>query len=165
MKEQIINILENISLLLQIKGESFFKFSSYSKVAEIFRNNDYDIELLVKNGQLTNISGIGNAINEKISDFVLNGRMQYYEKITSEVPESLIELLKVDGLGPKKVFQLYKELNICTLDDLNLACQSGEVAKLKGFSENLNERILDSIKSIRFVGNYKDRKIDFDKIQ
>lgn len=165
MKEKIILILENISLLLQIKGESYFKFSSYSNAAEILRNNDYDIELLVKNFELENISGIGKALNEKISDFVLNGKMAYYEKLTSEFPESLLELLKVDGLGPKKVNLIYKELNIKTLDELQSACQSGDIIKLKGFSLATSVNILNSINKILSISNYKDRQIDFANIQ
>lgn len=164
MKNKVIEILENIANLLQIKGEPFFKFSSYSKAADLFRNTDYDIEQLVKDGELIKIDGIGKALNEKISDLVLNGEMKYYKKLTTEIPESLLELLKIDGLGPKKVYQLYTEAGINNIYELKVNCLNGKIALLKGFTATSTEKILKSIEELDSLSNYKERRIDFEKI-
>lgn len=165
MKEKIIQILENITLLLQIKGENFFKFSAYSKAADILRALDDDIVELVKNGRLSEINGIGKALNEKISDYVRNGKMTYYENLIIEYPLSLLELLKIDGLGAKKVQQVFNELNVKSVEELEKVCNSGQLENLKGFSKSGVGKILESIQIYKNNENYKERKIDFDKIQ
>lgn len=165
MKEKIIRILENIALLLQIKGENFFKFSAYSNAAEILRGIDDDIAELVNSGKLSEINGIGKALNEKIGEFVRNGKMTYYENLTLEYPLSLLEFLKIEGLGTKKVKQIFSELKIHTIDELEKVCNSGQLEELKGFSKSGVTKILDSIQIYRNNENYKERKIDFDKIQ
>ncbi|MDT3739524.1 MAG: helix-hairpin-helix domain-containing protein [Candidatus Kapabacteria bacterium] len=165
MNEQIIKILENISKLLEIKGESFFKFSAYSNAAEILRKGDYNIVELVITGKLSEIKGIGKALTEKITDYVMNGNMLYYELLTAEYPESLIELLKIEGFGPKKVFQVFNELNVKTVTELEDVINSGALAKLKGFTSAGVNKIIDSIDAFKSNDSYKERKIDFDQIQ
>ncbi|MBX3044459.1 MAG: hypothetical protein KIT33_11065 [Candidatus Kapabacteria bacterium] len=165
IKHQIIKILENISLLLQIKGESYFKFSAYSNAAEILKGNDFNIEQLVKEQKLSGINGIGDALNKKITDYILNGKMDYYEKLKAEYPESLLDMLKIEGLGPKKVNQIFSELKLSNIVELEKAANSGELIKLKGFSKKIIETVLNSINQIKQYDNYKERKIDFDKIQ
>jgi DNA polymerase (family X) len=165
MKENIIQILENIALLLQIKGENFFKFSAYSKGADILRAIDDDIVELVNNGKLSEINGIGKALNEKISDYVRTGKMTYYENLIADYPLTLLELLKIDGLGAKKVQQIYNELKVKSIEELEKVCNSGQLENLKGFSKTGVGKILVSIQIYRNNENYKERKIDFDKIQ
>jgi DNA polymerase (family 10) len=165
MKTELISILDNISKLLEINGESFFKFSSYSNAAETLRMGDYDIIQLVKDNQLSEIKGFGKALTEKITDYVTNGKMSYYENLITELPVSLIEILKIDGMGPKKVNQVYSELGIKNIEELRIACIEGKIEELKGFSKKTVANILDSINLFMQFNNYKERGIDFDKIQ
>lgn len=164
MKEKLIEILSNIAKLLEIKGEMFFKYNAYNVVAESLKSSEIDIELMVVEGRLSEIAGIGKALDTKISEYVLNGKMDFYEKLIAEYPESLLDMLKIEGLGAKKVKQIFAELNISDIDKLESACLKGELAKLKGFSDNYQSKILDSIAKIRNNPDYKLKNIDFKDI-
>ncbi|MFC2130946.1 DNA polymerase/3'-5' exonuclease PolX [Bacteroidota bacterium] len=142
---ELIKILNNVSILLELKGENPFKSRAYSNAAEIIANEDIDIEQAVKEDRLKDIKGFGKALVSKITDYVKNGKMEYYESLTSEIPESLISLTKLSNLGPKKVRQIWQELGITTMEELEMACKNGTLIKLKGFAEKTVEMILNSI--------------------
>lgn len=165
MNEEIIKLMTNISLLLQIKGESYFKFSAYSNAAEVIKRDNLDIKQLVTDGKISEIKGFGKALSEKITEFTLNGNLKYYDNLTKEVPEGLIDFLKVEGLGPKKVLQIYLETGISTLEMLSEACDNGRIESLKGFTVSSAGKIKNSTEQIINNADYKSRKIDFDQIQ
>jgi DNA polymerase (family X) len=165
MKDKVIEILNNIAKLLEIKGEMFFKYNAYVAAADKLKSLDIDIESMARENKLSEIDGIGKALDTKISEFVLTGKMSYYEKLTAEYPESLLELLKIDGLGAKKIKQIFSELGIIDIDELESSCINGDVAKLKGFSEVSQTKILESIQHIRSNPNYKVTNIHFRDIQ
>lgn len=165
MKEKIIELLNNIAKLLEIKGDMFFKYNAYVIAADRLKSVEADIENMAKENKLSEIEGIGKALDTKISEFVLTGKMSYYEKLTAEYPESLLELLKIDGLGAKKIKQIYTELGIIDIEGLESSCIKGDVAKLRGFSEVSQTKILDSIQHIRSNPNYKVTNIHFRDIQ
>jgi|GEM_PF-2969878 len=165
MKEKIIELLNNIAKLLEIKGDMFFKYNAYVIAADRLKSVEADIENMAKENKLSEIEGIGKALDTKISEFVLTGKMSYYEKLTAEYPESLLGLLKIDGLGAKKIKQIYTELGIIDIEGLESSCIKGDVAKLRGFSEVSQTKILDSIQHIRSNPNYKVTNIHFRDIQ
>ncbi|MBE2188287.1 MAG: hypothetical protein IAE98_02365 [Candidatus Kapabacteria bacterium] len=165
MKEKIIELLNNIAKLLEIKGDMFFKYNAYVIAADRLKSVEADIENMAKENKLSEIEGIGKALDTKISEFVLTGKMSYYEKLTAEYPESLLELLKIDGLGAKKIKQIYTELGVIDIKGLESSCIKGDVAKLRGFSEVSQTKILDSIQHIRSNPNYKVTNIHFRDIQ
>src|SRR6056297_1862608 len=119
---EIAQILENISILLEIKEENPFKIRAYRAAAEKIRNENVDVIKEIKNGSLNEVKGFGKALVSKITDLVEKGKMEYYERLTAEAPESLIGLTKIAGLGPKKTARLWKELGITTMDELEKAC-------------------------------------------
>lgn len=164
-KYEIIEILRNISLLLQIKGENFFKFAAYSKAADILSNKGVDISELINADKLSEIDGIGKALNQKITELYKTGKLKYYDDLTQEYPLELIELFKIDGLGPQKVKQIFCELKIRNIDELELACKNDVLEKLKGFTKNSSEKILKSIELIKSDVNYKNKGINFVDIQ
>jgi DNA polymerase (family 10) len=149
INKKIVKILRNISILLQIKGENPFKANAYSNAADIIESLQLDVVELVKNGKLGEIKGFGEALVKKITEFVETGKITFYEKLKSEVPEELVTLTKVPGIGPKKIKVLYEQLGIKTIEDLENACLEGRVAKIKGFSANSQEIILNSIQHIK----------------
>ncbi len=149
MNDKIIKILKNIALLLEIKGDNPFKSRAYSNAAEIIETQNIDIEKAVRAGSLAEIKGFGKALQEKISDFVHNGRMEYYEKLKEEVPLSLLKIVKLPNIGPKKAGKLFREHGVKTLDDLETMCKSGHLAKLKGFSPKSQEMIFMGIGHIK----------------
>jgi DNA polymerase (family X) len=147
--QELIKILKNISILLELKGENPFKSRAYTNAAEIIKIEDIDIERAVKEKTLKDIKGFGKALVSKITGYVETGKMEYYEKLTAEVPESLVALTKLSNLGTKKVRQIWQELGITTMEELEMACKNGTLLKLKGFTEKTIEMIINSIEHKR----------------
>ena len=129
----VADILYEIADLLDIKGEIFFKTRAYRMAAESIERLEEDVKTVVLEDRLKMIPGIGDAIAKKITEIVLTGKLEYLEKLKKEIPESLLELLKIQGLGPKKVSALYKNLGITSIDELKNACLEGKVENLDGF--------------------------------
>lgn len=151
-KHEVAAILEEIAFLLEILGENVFKVRAYHTAAKAIDSLDEELEKMVKEERLQQIPGIGEGIASKISILVNKGRLPYYEKLKKMVPEGLLELIKVPGLGPKKVMQLYKELHIKSLKELTDACQKGKVSQLAGFGPKTEKNILDNLKKLKVYG-------------
>ncbi len=139
--EIVIKLLNNISQLLLIKGELSFKSQAYKTAADIIEIQNLDVFSLVKENKLSEVDGFGKALVEKISDYVQNGEMAYYKKLTAEVPESLLELLEIDGLGTKRISKLWKELNVKSKEDLIRVLNDGTLSELTGFGKKLIENL------------------------
>ncbi|MGA2297475.1 MAG: helix-hairpin-helix domain-containing protein [FCB group bacterium] len=147
--KKLIKILENISIILEIKGENPFKARAYSNAAQKIKNENIDIHEAVRNNNLARIKGFGEALQKKITDYVQNGKMSYYEKLIEEIPESLIELTKIPNIGPKRAKLLYEQLNISNIDELEKACLDGRLTQVKRFTANVQDEILKSIQIIK----------------
>lgn len=145
----LLKIFRNIAILLRIKGENPFKADAYDKAADIIESQQLDIKELVQQNKLAEIKGIGEALAKKISEFVQTGRLEYYEKLKTEIPPELITITRLPNLGPKKTKLLYDKLGIRTIDELEKACQENKLANLKGFSKKSQEIILNSIQHYR----------------
>ncbi len=167
MNEQIIKILHDLALLLEIKGENPFKSRAYSNAADIIKNQNIDIENAVRQGTLAEIKGFGKALQEKITDYVLNGEMKYFEKIKEEIPIGLLKVIKLPGIGPKKAGMLFREYGVRGIEDLDNMCKNGELAKVKGFNTKSQEIIFIGIGHIKAnIGRFSQESIkqDIEKI-
>jgi DNA polymerase (family 10) len=146
MKNKLVaDILYQIADLLDIKGEIFFKTRAYRMAAQTIEVLDEDIDNVVKEGRLESIQGVGEALAKKIKEIVETGNLEYFERLKKEIPEGLLELLELPGLGPKKVAALYKNLDITTVDALRKACLQGKLRDLDGFGEITERNILRGI--------------------
>ena len=146
MKNQFVaDILNEIADLLDIKGEIFFKTRAYRIAAQAIEVLEEDIETVVSEDRLTSISGIGAAIAKKITEIVETGRLEYLEELTKEIPNGLLDLLKIQSLGPKKVASLYKNLGITSIKKLRDACLQGKLRNLDGFGVITELNILRGI--------------------
>lgn len=144
-REEIAEILEEIAILLELKGENVFKTRAYRNGAEAVMNTEEDIIALAKEGNLGGIKGFGKALQEKVAELVQTGKMTYYENLRGEFPEGLFELFELSGLGPKKIKALYTKLDVDSISSLKTVCESGKVAELSGFGKKTVEKILESI--------------------
>jgi DNA polymerase (family 10) len=154
-KKEVSNILEKIGLMLELKGENPFKSRAYYNGARIIETLDESLLTLVDERRLDKIAGIGKTLQEKITELVTTGRLQYYEDLMSDFPDTIFELLKVPGLGPKKVRVLYNELDIKTLGELEYACMENRLIYLPGFGKKTQQNIIKGIESInRYRGQY-----------
>jgi len=146
MKNQLVSeILYKIADLLDIKGEIFFKTRAYRMAAQNIEVLDEDIEVVTKEDRLQSIPGVGEALAKKIKEIVETGRLEYFEKLKKEMPEGLLALLEILGLGPKKVSALYNKLGITDIEKLRKACLNGKLRELDGFGEITERNILRGI--------------------
>ncbi|AFK86328.1 PHP domain-containing protein [Thermoanaerobacterium aotearoense SCUT27] len=154
-KKTVVNILNEIGLLLELKGENPFKSRAYYNAARTIEVLDDDIEKLIKEDRLKDVKGIGDAINKKLTELVTTGRLEYYENLKASIPEGLIEMLKIPGLGPKKIKTLYDKLDIKTVGELEYACIENRLVELPGFGEKTQKKILEGIQFIKqFSGKH-----------
>ncbi len=144
-RETLAETLEEIALLLEMKGENPFKVRAYRQGADTVLGFDGDIVELAKNNQLGGIKGLGEALRDKLHELASTGTLVYHQNLRAEFPEGLFELFELDGLGPKKIVALHKTLGIGSVADLKLACEAGTIAKLSGFGAKTQAKILESI--------------------
>ncbi|MDE0859809.1 MAG: DNA polymerase/3'-5' exonuclease PolX [Akkermansiaceae bacterium] len=144
-REHLVKTLENIALLLELKGENPFKTRAYRNGAEIVQNFDGDIVTRASEGDLKGIKGIGDALQQKLHELASTGSLAYHENLRAEFPETLFELFEIQGLGPKKIKAVYDQLEVDSVASLKKACEDGKVASLKGFGAKTAEKILGAI--------------------
>ena len=101
-KNEVADVLNNIGMLLELKGDNVFKVRAYYDAARVIENMEDDLEAIVKEGRLGEVKGFGSALTTKITELVTTGRLEYYEKLKSEFPSGLLDLFRLQGLGPKK---------------------------------------------------------------
>ena len=143
--EEIVEVLDHIAILLEIKGENAFKIRAYQNGARILENIDQDLGTLIDQNQLQTIKGIGDALVDKISTLWQDQPLDFYENLKNSVPIDLLELLEIPGLGGKKIHRLHSQLGVQTITDLKTVCQNGRLAALKGFGQRTAENLLSGI--------------------
>lgn len=146
-KEQIAGILDEIHVILELKGENPFKVRAYQTAARALEALDEDLGEMIEGRGLGSIKGIGKALAEKIEMLYKEGHLKYYEELKASIKPGLIEMLEIPGLGPKKIKAMNEGLGIASIKELEAACKSGKVAELDGFGEKTQEKILMGIKN------------------
>lgn len=144
-RENLAAVLEEIALLLELKGENPFKTRAYRQGAEALLNFEGDIVERAANNELAGIKGIGESMQEKLHELASTGRLEFYENLRAEFPAGLFELFDLQGLGPKKVKALHEVLGIGSVAELKAACDANTVAGLPGFGAKTQEKILAAI--------------------
>src|ERR1700724_1363673 len=148
-KEQTIELLETIARLLELKGENPFKIRAYTNAPRGLETFSGNFQTAVVEEKLGELNGIGDAITKKISEFVLTEKLEYFEKLQAEFPETLFELFEITGLGGKKVKALYEQLGIKNIADMEAAAKDGRIAVLPGFGEKTAANLLQAIERRR----------------
>jgi len=146
--KQLAGVFTLIANLLEIKGEIIYKTLAYRKAAESLDTLGREASEYWKEGKLADIPGVGKAIGEKIDELLSTGKLEFLEKLTKEVPESLAGWLQVPSLGPKKIAMIWKALNITTLAELEYAAKAGKLRDLPGMGAKSETAILDGIASL-----------------
>jgi DNA polymerase (family 10) len=154
--KDVIRILEEIGVLLELKGESPFKSIAYANAARRLETLDEELEELVRRGDLKSVKGIGDALNRKITELVTTGRLEYYETLRASVPPGHLEMLRIPGLGPRKIRTLHEKLDISTLGELEYACLENRLVELPGFGARTQQRILTGIEHLK---RYRERRL------
>ncbi len=145
--KKLAKILNRIADYLEMEEVKHKPFA-YQRAANSILELDKDIEELYEDSGrkgLENVSGVGQAIADKVEEYLLTGEVEYLQRLQKKFPVDMDDLLRVEGLGPKSIKKLYEELEVKTLSDLKRAAKAGAVAELKGFGEKTQENILEAI--------------------
>lgn len=169
--EDIAKAFEEIADLLEIEEANPFRVRAYRNGARAVRGLGQELGTLIAAGEdLSKLPGIGKALSEKIHEYLQTGRLKALERLHREVPESLEEVLKLPGLGPRRVKMLYHKLGVQNLRELETAVKSGMVGELPGFGKITEQNILTAIaahrdKEVRYLRpvaeSYADSLVDY----
>jgi len=160
---EIARVLEDVGMLLQIKGANPFRVRAYENAARTVEDHAVPLRTLVADGHdLTGLPGIGKDMARYITDLVTTGRLSVLEELTAEIPRTLLDLVRLPGVGPKRARKLWEALGVTTLDALEVAARDGHVAELEGFGTKTQQRILEGIAKLRARGD-RLRLVDADE--
>ncbi|WP_332649798.1 DNA polymerase/3'-5' exonuclease PolX [Lysinibacillus sp. 54212] len=143
-KKIIIRTLEKIALYLELQGENPFKVSAFRKAAAALEVDDRSLSEI---DDITAIKGIGKGTAAVITELIQQGKSSVLEELQQAVPKGLLPLMKLPGLGGKKLAKLYQELDIVDQETLQAACEAGKVKELAGFGAKTEEKILKELAS------------------
>ncbi|QIY37270.1 DNA polymerase/3'-5' exonuclease PolX [Staphylococcus hominis] len=144
-KKDVIQLLEKIAIYMELNGENTFKVSAYRKAAQSLEIDERSLDEIK---DVTELKGIGKGVGEVISEYRETGTSSTLKELQRLVPEGLIPLMKIQGLGSKKIAKLYKELNITDKERLQEACEAGKVSELSGFAKKTEQNILEAVKAL-----------------
>lgn len=142
---QVAEVLNQIATLLELKGENPFKSRAYVNAARLLEGLTEPLDQVIREGRLGELSGIGDALQKKITDLATTGKLAYYDELKATTPPGLLAMLEIPGLGPKKIRAMHEQLELETVDQLEAACRDGRVAALKGFGEKTAHNICEGI--------------------
>ena len=146
---EIADKFARLADLLALQGDNPFRVRAYRNAARVIASHARPLTDLVAEGaDLDELPGVGEAIAKKITTIVETGKLPALEKAAQTTPMVLADLLRVPGLGPKRVKQLYDALNIRSATDITRAAKNGKLAKLPGFSEKLAAKIATAIEQL-----------------
>jgi DNA polymerase (family 10) len=151
-KEDVAAALQEVGILLELKGEAAYRTLSYHTAARAILEYDGDFPALVAAGRVREIHGIGDTLRAKIETLVRSGALPQLEELRAEIPTGVIQMLRLPGLGVKKVKALYDQLHVDNLEALQAACEDGRVASLKGFGAKTQQKILEGLRFLSEVG-------------
>ncbi len=148
-KHELARIFHEIGTLLEIKGENPFKVRAYYKAAHTIDNLKDDLEELIQKDRLNEVPGFGTALSQKVLEWKNTGTISFYEQLKQTTPPGLLDLLRVPGLGPKKVAVISSALHITDLEMLETACRENKLINLPGFGLKTQEKIIAGLQFLK----------------
>ncbi|WP_420627734.1 DNA polymerase/3'-5' exonuclease PolX [Candidatus Leptofilum sp.] len=150
---EVAKIFADVANMLAIRGDIIHRVLSYRRASEAIQELGRDINQVYEVGELTDIPGIGKTLAEKIEEMLTTGKLAFYDKLAQEIPPSLVEMLKVDGLGPKRVKQVYETLGITTLAELDTAAKAGKLRELPKMGAKSEAKLVKAIEALARHGD------------
>jgi DNA polymerase (family 10) len=145
---QLAQLFHDIGDLLEVKGELVFKTVAYHRAADAIGRSPVEVARAYREGHPPEIPGVGKAISDKLAEAATTGRMTYHDNLLAEFPTTLLDLLRLPGMGPKTVRAVYTELGVKTLDELKEAASSGRLRTLRGLSQRTEEQVVKAIEGL-----------------
>ena len=154
-KNQIAAIFEEVAVLLALQEDSNpFEARAYENAARAINAMEGDIEQLTRAGKLKGTPGIGSTMIKRIEELVNTGQLAFYEELRSSTPQVKLDMLRIQGVGPKKINAIYDKLRVNSIAELEQACLDDRVAHLPGFGKKTQDNILQGI---AFLSQHADR--------
>src|SRR5215831_2765740 len=145
-KNQVANLLDEIATLLELKEDSNpFEVRAYQNAARSINALDGDIEQLTREGKLKGVPGLGSTIIKRIEEAVETGHIALYDELVETTPQVKLEMMRIPGVGPKKINVIYNQLHVNSIPDLIQACEENKVAALPGFGKKTQDKIVQGI--------------------
>lgn len=145
---QLASLLHEIATLMDLAGEDGFRSGAFARAGRTVETLPDSVATKVKNDTLDTVPGLGKTLKETVTQLVETGTCPQLDELREKTPPGLIQMLRIPGLGPKKVRAMYLELGIDTLAKLKAACKGGKVAELKGFGEKTQTKILEGLEFV-----------------
>ena len=144
---EIADIFDRVADLLEIEDANPFRVRAYRNAARTIRSHARSMSDLLRAGEdLSKLPGIGHDLADKIETIVGTGQLPLLREIEARTPGSLSDIMRIEGLGAKRVKKLYKALGIRTVDDLRRAAESGRIRELEGFGEKTEQKIRERVR-------------------
>ena len=145
---EIADIFETSADMLQIKGESRHRWLAYQRAAETIRELPRSLQAIADDEGLKSLPGIGDVLADKIQEMLDTGQLEFYEQLKTEVPPGVVEMLNINGVGPKKAALFWRELNITSVEALKEAADARRLRKLSGVGPKSEQKIINAIKAL-----------------
>ena len=148
-KADVARALRNVAAMLEITGDNPFRIRAFENASAAIEDLSDDLATLVESGELLEVRGIGKSIFADVKSMLETGTFDEYEKLRAKVPAGVLEMLRVTGMGPKKVKAVYDKLGVKSVDELEQAGRDGKLAVLPGFGEKTQLNILNAVARYR----------------
>ncbi len=150
--KEISKIFYEIADILEIKGEDTFRINAYRRGAQTIESLAEDLREIYKKGKVEDVPGIGKRLAEKIEEILKTGKLNFHKQLIDKIPYGLLEMLRIEGVGPKLVQLVYKKFKVRDVRDLEHLCKSGKLEKVRGFGVKKVQNILQEIALFRSHG-------------
>jgi len=159
---EIASVLDELGDLLEIRGSNPFRIRAYRNAVRTVRGLTQSLESMVAAGEdLTELPAVGKDMSAHIVELIETGSLTRLEELAEEIPRSLVDLVKLDGIGPKKAKKLWESLDVKTVDELEAALNAGKVQELDGFGATSVQKILRAIEHYRrYSGRFLLSQVD-----
>ncbi len=147
--KELADLFEKMADILEFKNENPFKINAYRKASRILNDLTQDIEEMAEKGELKKIPGIGEGMAQKIEEFLKTGRVSKFEEVRRGIPDEVINMMNIPGMGPKTLALIHKEKKIVTLSQLEKALEDGSLLDLPGMGEKKIENIKRGIQLLK----------------
>ncbi len=148
-KADVSKVLEEMANIFEILGDNPFKSRSYRNAARALDNLPRDLGEMLSSGELIEVKGIGKSLFSQIEELYTTGRLVLYDETKEKIPGGLLGLLRIPGIGPKKVRVRNEKHGVTSIEDREKAAKDDKVAGLDGFGERTQTKILDGIKNVK----------------
>ncbi len=147
--KEVAELLLEIAKLLELKGENTFRIRAFEKAAQSISSLPQPIEDVIQTEQIQNLPGVGTGITQRIKQYLEKGRLDELENLKKQIPEGLLKIISIPGVGPKSAKIIYEKLKITSVEELKKAALEGKLTSLPHFGKKTEENILKGIELLK----------------